>query len=82
MSETVQMAFDQAVISINPNIQSGEACFQGTRVPIKNLFDHLEDGYSIFEFLDAFPSVTPIQVEKVLELSHATLIKAHENTLG
>ena len=39
------------VIVIDPEIQSGAACFSGTRVPVKNLFDYLEAGDS----LDVFP---------------------------
>jgi hypothetical protein len=32
--------------------------FKGTRVPVKTLFDYLEDNYSLDEFLECFPSVT------------------------
>lgn len=39
--------------------------FQGTRVPIKNLFDYIEGGHSLDDFLDAFPSVSRSQVEQL-----------------
>ena len=45
------------VINIDPDILGGTPVFRGTRVPIDSLFDHLEDGVSLDEFLDDFPSV-------------------------
>jgi uncharacterized protein (DUF433 family) len=36
---------------------SGTPCFTGTRVPVQSLFDYLEAGDSLDEFLDAFPDV-------------------------
>ncbi len=48
---------------------SGEPVFVGTRVPVKNLFEYLEAGDSLEEFLDAFPSVTRDQAVAALELA-------------
>jgi len=45
-------------ISIDPEVMSGAPVFAGTRVPIQNLFDYLESGEDLSEFLDDFPSVT------------------------
>ena len=56
------------VITINPEILGGTPVFKGTRVPIETLFDHLESGITIDDFLDDFPSVTKEQVIQVLEL--------------
>ena len=39
----------------------------GTRVPIQTLFDYLEAGDSIDEFLEGFPTVTREQVVRLLE---------------
>ena len=61
-------------ISVNPNIMSGTPCFAGTRVPVKGLFDWLEDNYTIDEFLENFPSVTREQVQAVLELASQKLL--------
>jgi uncharacterized protein (DUF433 family) len=58
---------NKGIISINPEILSGTPVFSGTRVPVQNLFDCLEDGYTISEFLDDFPSVQKDQVIEVLE---------------
>ena len=54
-------------VKSNPNIQGGLPCFTGTRVPVVSLFDHLEGGYSVDEFLEQFPTVTREQVISVLE---------------
>ena len=45
------------VINIDQDILGGTPVFYGTRVPIKNLFDYLETGDSINDFLDDFESV-------------------------
>lgn len=55
------------VVNINLEILSGTPVFNGTRVPIKNLFDYIEGGHSLCDFLDDFPSVTKNQVEKLFE---------------
>ena len=55
------------VVHSDPEILSGTPIFVGTRVPLRNLIDYLEDDYSIEEFLQQFPSVTRQQVEAALE---------------
>ena len=57
----------QSVVKIDPEIMSGAPCFAGTRVPIQNLIDYLEDGDSIDDFLDGFPTVSREQVIAFLE---------------
>lgn len=47
-----------SIIVRNPAILSGEPVFRGTRVPFKALIDYLEQGETLDEFLDDFPSVT------------------------
>ena len=59
---------------IDPEILGGEPVFAGTRVPLKSLFDHLEAGDSIDDFLEGFPGVTREQVIAVLEESKAHLL--------
>ena len=61
------------IINIDPEILGGTPVFLGTRVPIESLFDHLEDGVSLNEFLDDFPSVTREQAIEVLELAEEVL---------
>ncbi len=57
------------VINIDKEILGGTPVFNGTRVPIKNLFDYLETGETIDEFLEDFPSVKREQIVKLLEFS-------------
>jgi uncharacterized protein (DUF433 family) len=49
-----------------PGKVSGAWLFKGTRVPVKALFENLEDGASINDFLAWFPGVSRDQVETVL----------------
>ena len=62
------------VIQSNPNIMGGTPVFRGTRVPVQTLFDYLEAGDPIAEFLDDFPSVSKEQVTKLLSDVAADLI--------
>ena len=55
------------LIIIDPQIQGGTPVFAGTRVPVKNLFDYLEAGESLDEFLADFPSVNRDTAIAVLE---------------
>ncbi|MEK7263108.1 MAG: DUF433 domain-containing protein [Bacteroidota bacterium] len=57
------------VISISENVLNGTPVFKGTRVPIKNLFDYIEEGATIEEFLIAFPSVKKEHAIEVLEIA-------------
>jgi len=60
-------------ISIDPEIMSGTPVFAGTRVPVQNLFDYIEGGEDLNEFLDDFPSVTKEAALSVLEMAKSTL---------
>jgi uncharacterized protein (DUF433 family) len=57
------------IINIDREILGGTPVFNGTRVPIKNLFDYLKEGETTDEFLEDFPSVLRWQVEALLENS-------------
>ena len=57
------------LIWIDPERLSGAPCFAGTRVPVKHLWDYLEGGESLDEFLEGFPGVTREQAVGVLELA-------------
>ena len=52
----------QTVVSRSPDVMGGAPVFAGTRVPVQTLFDYLEAGDSIDEFLVGFPSVKREQV--------------------
>jgi uncharacterized protein (DUF433 family) len=56
------------------DILGGEPVFRGTRVPVVSLFEHLESGCALDEFLECFPSVSR-------EVAVAVLMGAQELTL-
>jgi len=51
----------------DPQRVSGAWVFRGTRIPVAALFENLEDGISLAEFVELFPGVTPEQARSVLE---------------
>ena len=61
------------IINIDVDILSGQPVFKGTRVPVESLFDHLEAGISIDEFLDDFPSVSKEQAIALLTIANKIL---------
>ena len=62
------------LIWINPERVSGAPCFYGTRMPVDSLFENLEDGISLDEWLDAFPSITRAQAQAVLEYAKKSML--------
>jgi len=64
------------VVHGDPDILGGTPVFVGTRVPVKSLYDHLEAGDSLDEFLDSFPSVSREQAVAALELGRS-MTEAH-----
>ncbi len=66
------------VVNVNPERMSGVPCFTGTRVPISHLFEYLESGETLDEFLRQFPSVAREQALAALELSKESLLASHE----
>jgi uncharacterized protein (DUF433 family) len=67
------------LIEIDPEKLGGTPVFYGSRVPIQNLFDCLESGESLNEFLDQFPSVAREQALAVLEESKERLLISYES---
>ena len=63
------MASTNAVIVRDSEILGGVPVFRGTRVPFKNLLDHIEGGHTLDEFLEDFPSVT--REAAIAALEHA-----------
>lgn len=56
-------------ITIDKEVLSGNPVFKGTRVPIQTLFDHLEKGITLDEFLSDFPTVKKEQAIAVIEIA-------------
>jgi len=60
----------------SPDRVSGAWVFRGTRVPVKALFENLESGARLDDFLDWFPGVTREQAEAVLDHAARSLLVA------
>jgi len=61
------------LIISDPEILGGAPVFRGTRVPVKTLFDYLENNYTLDEFVECFPTVTRKAAGLVLERSEQAL---------
>jgi len=59
------------VISSDPQILGGTPVFKETRVPIQILFDHLDYGLTIEDFLKSFPTVSRKQVRQLPGIAEA-----------
>jgi uncharacterized protein (DUF433 family) len=62
------------IVHSDPEILGGVPVFVGTRVPVQSLFDYLEGGDTLDEFLRQFPSVRREQAVAALGLARATLL--------
>jgi uncharacterized protein (DUF433 family) len=63
------------LVWINPERMSGAPCFYGTRVPIQSLFDYIEAGDTIDDFVDGFSPIPREHVLAVLELAKTGLLQ-------
>jgi uncharacterized protein (DUF433 family) len=68
-----EAAMKSSLVSRDPEIMSGALCFTGTRVPVKSLFDYLEGGSSLEEYLEDFPSIRRETAVAVLEAAREHL---------
>ena len=64
----------QPIVTTSPEIMVGTPVFAGTRVPVQSLFDYLEAGDTLDEFLRQFPSVRREQAIEALEFARETLL--------
>lgn len=62
-----------AAVERQPGKVSGAWVFKGTRVPVRALFENLQGGACVEEFLEWFPGVTREQVDAVLKLTEQSL---------
>jgi uncharacterized protein (DUF433 family) len=62
------------LITVSPEYLGGEPVFTGTRVPIQALFDYVEAGDPLDEFLDDFPDVSRDHAVAVLELARVAAV--------
>jgi uncharacterized protein (DUF433 family) len=64
----------ETLIQRSDDILGGTPVFAGTRVPVRTLFDYLEEGDTLDEFLEDFPAVSREHAVKVLERVKETLL--------
>lgn len=63
----------QELITIDIDILGGQPVFKGKRVPFETLFDHLEAGVPLDEFIDDFPTVSKEQAIALLDIANKLL---------
>lgn len=68
------MLTEAQVVHSDPEILNGTPVFVGTRVPLQALFDYLEGGETIDEFLHQFPGVTREQAVAALDIARDSLL--------
>jgi len=70
------------LIISNPEILGGQPVFKGTRVPVSNLIEYLESGFTVNDFLEGFPTVKKSQAKQVLNLlsKHILQVAKVQNT--
>ena len=64
----------ESVVHSDDEVMGGTPVFVGTRVPVQALFDYLEGGETLNEFLRQFPSVKPEQAIAALEMARDSII--------
>lgn len=65
------VTLDHSPVSSSPNVLGGVLVFQGTRVPAQSLLDYINDGFSVEQFLEYFPSVKRSDAVEFLRLVKA-----------
>ncbi len=69
-------------INIDPETMGGTPVFIGSRIPIQTLFDYIEGGGGLNEFLEDYPTITKELALEVLEMAKKSLTSEnmlHEN---
>lgn len=60
-------------INIDPETMGGTPVFTGTRIPVQTLFDYIEGGDDLNEFLDDYPTIPKEAAIQVLNMAKQTL---------
>jgi uncharacterized protein (DUF433 family) len=67
-------ALPEPLITVSPEYLGGEPVFTGTRVPVQALFDYIEGGDPLDEFLIDFPNVSREHAVAVLEMARRAAV--------
>jgi uncharacterized protein (DUF433 family) len=70
------------IISIDPERMWGTPCFVGTRLPLKTLFDYLEAGASLDEFLEDFDGISRELCVNALRMAYERLMEGLPSGTG
>jgi len=68
---------DHSPVQSNPDLMGGTLVFRGSRVPAQTLLDYLNDGFSLEEFLEMFPSVNREDASEFLNLARGPSDEDH-----
>jgi uncharacterized protein (DUF433 family) len=71
-------AMKKSFMWVDPERMGGTPCFRGTRVPVSTLFDYLEAGDSLDDFLENFPSVKRAQVLAAIKEAGRELVRCRD----
>ena len=63
------LILDHSPVHSDPELMGGTLVFCRTRVPAQTLLDYLDDGFSLEEFLEMFPSVRSEDAKEFLQLA-------------
>lgn len=74
------MSSELQVWHSDPEVLGGTPVFVGTRVPVRSLFDYLEGGESLEEFLHQFPSVRREQAVAAIDMARDSLLAGAHST--
>jgi uncharacterized protein (DUF433 family) len=66
----------QPIVSRRLDVMGGTAVCHGTRIPVQNLFEYLEGGETIDDFLEGFPSLTREHVVALLKEAKDRVVEA------
>jgi uncharacterized protein (DUF433 family) len=72
---TVPEGLEQ-ILSIDPDIMHGDLCFAGTRVPLSVFLDNVEDGISLEEFIQSYPTIRKEQIQAVIQWKNNAIRQA------
>jgi uncharacterized protein (DUF433 family) len=64
------------LVSVDPDVMGSTPVFKGTRVPIHALFEHIEDNFTLEQFVQFFPTVTLEMAKRVLDESETALLQS------
>ncbi|MEI6466964.1 MAG: DUF433 domain-containing protein [Verrucomicrobiota bacterium] len=62
------LTLDHSPVASSPDVLGGTLVFRSTRVPVQTLLDYLQDGFSLEQFLEFFPSVVRQDAQDFLRL--------------